>query len=79
MAVTDEAKVARDLPETTFVLDHLSKPPIAAGELEPWASRIRELAAAATYRLADRGGPLIRGQASEARSSANASARAGSW
>jgi L-fuconolactonase len=27
------------------VLDHLSKPPIARGELEPWASRIRELAA----------------------------------
>jgi L-fuconolactonase len=36
---------ARDLPELTFVLDHLSKPPIASGELEPWASRIRELAA----------------------------------
>jgi L-fuconolactonase len=35
---------ARALPEVTFVLDHLSKPPIAAGELEPWASRLRELA-----------------------------------
>lgn len=35
----------RALPELTFVLDHLSKPPIASGELEPWASRIRELAA----------------------------------
>ncbi|MEV0345123.1 amidohydrolase family protein [Nonomuraea sp. NPDC050680] len=33
------------LPELTFVLDHLSKPPIASGRLEPWASRIRELAA----------------------------------
>ncbi|MEV4178612.1 amidohydrolase family protein [Nonomuraea sp. NPDC049709] len=33
------------LPELTFVLDHLSKPPIAAGELEPWRGRIRELAA----------------------------------
>ncbi|MEV6149943.1 amidohydrolase family protein [Nonomuraea sp. NPDC052129] len=33
------------LPELTFVLDHLSKPPIASGQLEPWASRIRELAA----------------------------------
>lgn len=32
------------LPELTFVLDHLSKPPIASGRLEPWASRIRELA-----------------------------------
>lgn len=37
-------ELARALPETTFVLDHLSKPPIAAGALEPWASRIRELA-----------------------------------
>ncbi|MFC7588425.1 amidohydrolase family protein [Nonomuraea antimicrobica] len=33
------------LPELTFVLDHLSKPPIATGELEPWRSGIRELAA----------------------------------
>ncbi|MEU7854081.1 amidohydrolase family protein [Nonomuraea sp. NPDC049141] len=32
------------MPELTFVLDHLSKPPIASGELEPWVSRIRELA-----------------------------------
>jgi L-fuconolactonase len=28
-----------------FVLDHLSKPPIAAGELHPWAALVRELAA----------------------------------
>jgi L-fuconolactonase len=33
------------LPELTFVLDHLSKPPIASGELEPWRGRIKELAA----------------------------------
>ncbi|UBU16078.1 amidohydrolase family protein [Nonomuraea gerenzanensis] len=33
------------LPELTFVLDHLSKPPIASGELEPWCGRILELAA----------------------------------
>ncbi|GAA4986646.1 L-fuconolactonase [Nonomuraea thailandensis] len=33
------------LPELTFVLDHLSKPPIASGELEPWRGRIQELAA----------------------------------
>ncbi|PZG20239.1 amidohydrolase family protein [Nonomuraea aridisoli] len=33
------------LPELTFVLDHLSKPPIASGELEPWRARVRELAA----------------------------------
>ncbi|WP_246064000.1 amidohydrolase family protein [Nonomuraea longispora] len=32
------------VPELTFVLDHLSKPPIASGELEPWRRRVRELA-----------------------------------
>lgn len=35
----------RALPGLTFVLDHLSKPPIAAGELQPWRDRIEELAA----------------------------------
>jgi L-fuconolactonase len=33
-----------DVPELTFVLDHLSKPPIASGEREPWETRIRALA-----------------------------------
>ncbi|NUR26884.1 MAG: amidohydrolase family protein [Catenulispora sp.] len=37
--------VAREVPELSFVLDHLGKPKIAAGELEPWASDIRALAA----------------------------------
>ena len=31
-------------PEQTFVLDHIAKPKIAAGELEPWRKRITELA-----------------------------------
>jgi L-fuconolactonase len=31
-------------PEQTFVLDHIAKPKIAAGELEPWRKRIIELA-----------------------------------
>lgn len=35
----------RALPHLTFVLDHLSKPPIATGETEPWLSSLRELAA----------------------------------
>ena len=35
----------RALPELTFVLDHLSKPPIASGAREPWASLLRQLAA----------------------------------
>ncbi|SEP65325.1 L-fuconolactonase [Streptomyces sp. yr375] len=39
------AKAAASLPELTFVLDHLGKPPIASGALEPWASDVRELAA----------------------------------
>ncbi|WP_457030719.1 amidohydrolase family protein [Kitasatospora sp. P5_F3] len=38
-------RTVRALPELRFVLDHLSKPPIAAGTLEPWATRVRELAA----------------------------------
>jgi L-fuconolactonase len=32
-------------PELTFVLDHAGKPPIAAGESEPWATDLRALAA----------------------------------
>ncbi|MCZ4512202.1 amidohydrolase family protein [Streptomyces sp. ActVer] len=38
------AGAAAALPGLTFVLDHLGKPPIASGELEPWASEIRALA-----------------------------------
>jgi L-fucono-1,5-lactonase len=32
--------LARRLPDIRFVIDHVAKPPIASGELEPWASRI---------------------------------------
>ncbi|WP_200307535.1 amidohydrolase family protein [Streptomyces adelaidensis] len=39
------AEAAARLPELTFVLDHLAKPPVATGELEPWAGEIRRLAA----------------------------------
>ncbi|MDN0198705.1 amidohydrolase family protein [Streptomyces sp. S.PNR 29] len=38
-------KAAALLPGLTFVLDHAGKPPIASGELDPWASDIRALAA----------------------------------
>lgn len=31
-------------PDQVFILDHIAKPRIAAGELEPWARNIRELA-----------------------------------
>jgi L-fuconolactonase len=34
----------RALEDLVFVVDHLSKPPIATGELEPWATHLRALA-----------------------------------
>ena len=34
----------RALPDLTFVLDHLAKPPIASGDLEPWATELATLA-----------------------------------
>lgn len=37
-------RLVRRYPEQRFVLDHAAKPPIASGELEPWASQLRELA-----------------------------------
>ncbi|MFE6522073.1 amidohydrolase family protein [Streptomyces sp. NPDC057794] len=39
------ARAAAALPGLTFVLDHLGKPPVASGALEPWASGLRALAA----------------------------------
>ncbi|MEU4448862.1 amidohydrolase family protein [Actinosynnema sp. NPDC050801] len=38
-------RVAREMPDLVFVLDHLSKPDIAGGTFEPWATRLSELAA----------------------------------
>ncbi|MFG2650315.1 amidohydrolase family protein [Streptomyces sp. NPDC048436] len=38
-------KAAQEHPELTLVLDHLGKPPIASGALEPWAAAVRALAA----------------------------------
>jgi L-fuconolactonase len=34
------------IPTARFILDHAAKPPIATGELQPWAESIRELATA---------------------------------
>ncbi|MFF4363239.1 amidohydrolase family protein [Streptomyces sp. NPDC001604] len=39
------AKTAEALPQLTFVLDHLGKPPIASGALKPWATDLHALAA----------------------------------
>jgi L-fuconolactonase len=38
-------RAVAELPEVEFVLDHCAKPYVAAGEIEPWASQIRQLAA----------------------------------
>ena len=37
--------LVRRLPNVTFMLDHIGKPPIAARGLDPWRTRIAELAA----------------------------------
>jgi L-fuconolactonase len=37
-------EVAERLPQVRFVLDHLAKPPIAAGQWQPWADQLAELA-----------------------------------
>ena len=36
-------RLVRQFPSVRFVIDHLAKPPIASGELEPWARLMREL------------------------------------
>lgn len=38
-------RAVRDLPQLTFVLDHLGKPEIASGAREPWSTWIRDMAA----------------------------------
>ncbi len=38
-------RAAAAVPDLVFVLDHLAKPPIAAGRIEPWAEDLRRLAA----------------------------------
>jgi L-fuconolactonase len=39
-------KLVREFPQQRFVLDHVAKPGISAGEIKPWDSDIRELAKA---------------------------------
>jgi L-fuconolactonase len=38
-------KLARQTPDTMLVLDHIGKPDIRAGQLDPWRDHMRELAA----------------------------------
>ena len=37
-------ELVRRCPETRFVLDHLGKPPVAAGGFDPWRAELAELA-----------------------------------
>jgi L-fuconolactonase len=37
-------ELVRRCPETRFVLDHLGKPPVAAGGLDPWRAELADLA-----------------------------------
>jgi len=38
-------ELVRQCPEVTFILDHIAKPAIKAGQTEPWRSEIAQLAA----------------------------------
>jgi len=40
----DAIALARDFPDQIFVLDHIAKPAIAKGILEPWRARVNTLA-----------------------------------
>jgi L-fuconolactonase len=37
-------ELVRQCPNTQFILDHIAKPNIRGGEMEPWASQMRDLA-----------------------------------
>lgn len=39
-------QLVANFPEQRFVLDHIAKPPIAAGGISPWREQLRELAKA---------------------------------
>jgi L-fuconolactonase len=43
--LSQATRAAAAVPELTFVLDHLGKPPIASGRTDPWAQDLRVLAA----------------------------------
>ena len=42
--LANAAELVRRCPDVRFVLDHIGKPPIRAGELDPWRDEIRALA-----------------------------------
>ena len=42
--LTAVASLAEACPQTTFVLDHLGKPPVAGGQLDPWRGDLARIA-----------------------------------
>ena len=49
--LSDVLQLVTACPEVDFVLDHFGKPPIKAGELEPWAGQMAELATFANVQV----------------------------
>ncbi|MCX6018289.1 MAG: amidohydrolase family protein [Chloroflexi bacterium] len=43
--LADAVELVRRCPQTQFIVDHFANPNIRDGEMEPWASHIREMAA----------------------------------
>ena len=37
-------KLVRHCPDTSFVIDHVAKPPVGSGRMDPWRSDLRKLA-----------------------------------
>lgn len=42
--MADAIELCRRCPDVVFILDHIGKPGIAAGQWEPWASQLHDLA-----------------------------------
>src|SRR5690606_33950776 len=43
--LSNTIRLVRQCPDVSFVLDHIGKPDIKAGSLDPWRGELRELAA----------------------------------
>ena len=44
MQLCNTIKLVHQCPEVSFILDHIAKPDIKAGRLDPWRAQVRELA-----------------------------------
>ena len=56
-------RLVKECPDVLFVLDHIGKPSIAAGEMEPWRTQMRELASMDNIVCKISGLPMEAGQA----------------